>query len=375
MSAALASLPLDAEHRALGARMVPFAGYAMPLHYPAGILAEHRAVRENVGLFDVSHMGEFEVRGPDATAFLQYVTSNDVTRLQPGQAQYSLLLTEAGTIVDDLLVYRLEEAPPAYLLVVNAANRAKDWAWLERWADDVDVDLVDRSEAIALLALQGPRAEATLAPVVDPEVRALPYYHSVLGTVAGVPARISRTGYTGEDGFELFLDAADATHVWRALLAAGAQPAGLGARDTLRLEMGYPLYGQDLDEEHTALEANLGWVVKFQKGDFLGRLALLGQKEAGVGRLLTGLRLQGPGVPRHGYTVLDGNGEPVGAVTSGTHSPSLGVGIALAYLDADVAAEGTSLAVEIRERPVPAVVTRPPFYRHGSVRVGTTKRS
>jgi aminomethyltransferase len=375
MSAALASLPLDAEHRALGARMVPFAGYAMPLHYPAGILAEHRAVRENVGLFDVSHMGEFEVRGPDATAFLQYVTSNDVTRLQPGQAQYSLLLTEAGTIVDDLLVYRLEEAPPAYLLVVNAANRAKDWAWLERWADDVDVDLVDRSEAIALLALQGPRAEATLAPVVDPEVRALPYYHSVLGTVAGVPARISRTGYTGEDGFELFLDAADATHVWRALLAAGAQPAGLGARDTLRLEMGYPLNGLDLDEEHTALEANLGWVVKFQKGDFLGRLALLGQKEAGVGRLLTGLRLQGPGVPRHGYTVLDGNGEPVGAVTSGTHSPSLGVGIALAYLDADVAAEGTSLAVEIRERPVPAVVTRPPFYRHGSVRVGTTKRS
>lgn len=375
MSAALASLPLESEHRALGARLVPFAGYAMPLHYAAGILAEHRAVRERVGLFDVSHMGEFEVRGPDATAFLQFVTSNDVTRLAPGQAQYSLLLTEAGTIVDDLLVYRLEDTPPAYLLVVNAANRAKDWAWLHRWADDYDVDLVDRSDTTALLALQGPQAEATLGPLASPDVSALPYYHSVVGTVAGAPARISRTGYTGEDGFELYLDVADARTVWRALLAAGAQPAGLGARDTLRLEMGYPLYGQDLDEEHTALEANLGWVVKFHKEDFLGRLALLGQKEAGVGRLLTGLRLQGPGVPRHGYAVLDGDGDAVGAVTSGTHSPSLGVGIALAYLDAEAAGEGTHLAVEIRDRSVPAVVVRPPFYRHGSVRAGTPKRS
>lgn len=361
--------PLHAEHVRLDAKLVPFAGYEMPVHYPTGITAEHRAVREIAGLFDVSHMGEFEVRGPDAAAFLQRTTSNDVERLEVGQAQYSTLPREDGTLLDDLLVYR---HPDRYVLVVNAANRERDLAWLREHAADYEVQIDDRSDEVALLALQGPGAEAILARLTDTDLSAIGYYRFAEGEVAGVPATISRTGYTGEDGFELYLAADEAQRVWRELLeigqADGLVPAGLGCRDSLRLEMGYALYGHDLDDTTTPYEAGLGWVTKLDTG-FIGADALRRQKEQKPTRRLVGFRLLERGFPREGYEV-ERDGEAIGTVTSGTSSPTLGEGIGMAYVDPSAAKPGTSVGVRIRDRVVPAEVVRPPFHTGGSVRTG-----
>lgn len=360
--------PLHAEHEALGGKMVPFAGYSMPVQYPSGMIAEHRAVREAAGLFDVSHMGEFEVRGPDAEHLVQRVTINDAGKVEVGQAQYSAMVHDDGGLLDDLLVYRLDDH---WMLVVNASNRAKDWAWITQQAEGLDVELTDRSDEIALLALQGPRTREILAPLTPLDLDEIGYYRFAEGDVASVRGLISATGYTGEDGFELYLPAADAVTVWRRLLEAGADhgliAAGLGARDSLRLEMGYALYGNDLDEDHSPLEASLGWITRLEAGDFVGREALRRQKDEGVARRLVGLRLTERGFPRPGYPIV-ADGRPIGVVTSGTLSPSLGAGIAMGYVETEWAAPGSQIAVEIRGRAVPAEVQRPPFYADGSIR-------
>ena len=368
MTEGLKQTPLNDEHVALGGKMVPFAGFSMPVQYPTGITAEHRAVREAAGLFDVSHMGEFVVRGPGALDLVQRISVNDASKIEVGQAQYSAMCLESGCVIDDLIIYRFADR---YMLVVNAANLAKDWAWVSRHAEDFDVELEDVSDATALLALQGPGAREILRPLADLDVDEVRYYRFMEGTVAGVPAIISGTGYTGEDGFELYVPVDRAVERWRALLeagqGAGLVPAGLGARDSLRLEVGYALYGNDLDEEHTTLESGLGWVTKLDKGDFIGREALAAQKEAGVERRLVGLRLTGRGFPRPGYDVCS-DGGAVGTVTSGTVSPTLGVGVALGYVPVGLAKAGTELQIDARGRLVDAVVQRPPFYTEGSIR-------
>lgn len=360
--------PLFEEHAALGAKLVPFAGWEMPVQYPTGITAEHQAVRTAAGLFDVSHMGEVEIRGSQALDLLQHVTSNDVSRVEVGQAQYGALLTEHGTVLDDLIVYRFDDR---YLAVVNGAGRERDVEWLRTQAQAFDVEVVDRSDDYALLALQGPAAERILQPLTDTALGEIAYYRFREGEVAGVPAIISRTGYTGELGFELYVPAERGAELWRALLAAGADAglvaAGLGARDSLRLEMGYVLYGSDLDDRRTPLEAGLGWVTKLDKGEFLGRDVLQRQKAEGPAERLAAFRLLERGFPRHGYEVrLDG--ERVGEVTSGTMSPSLGYGIGLGYLAAAAAKPGTRVEVVIRGQPVAAEVVRPPFYTGGSAK-------
>ncbi len=361
--------PLHGEHVDLEARLVPFGGFAMPVQYPTGIRAEHEAVRTAAGLFDVSHMGEFRVRGPDALALVSRVTTNDPSGLEPGrQAQYSCMCLEDGGVVDDLVVYRLGEDD--FRLVVNAANREKDWGHVRGRLEGFECELVDESDEVALLALQGPRAQAILEPLASVELDPIGFYRFRHGEVAGVPGVISRTGYTGEDGFELYLPAERAPGVWRTLLERGGDdgllPAGLGARDTLRLEMGYALYGHELDEDVTPLEAGLGWLVKPDKGDFVGRDALLRQREAGLERRLRGFRLEERGFPREGYPVHYG-GERVGEVRSGTVSPSLGDGIGTAYfpVEADV---GDELEVEIRGDRLSARIAEMPFYRDGSLR-------
>jgi aminomethyltransferase len=363
--------PLYEEHVSLGGKIVPFAGWEMPVQYPTGITAEHRAVRSTAGLFDVSHMGEFVVRGPQALDLLQRVSVNDVAALEVGQAQYSAMCYESGGVVDDLLVYRYADR---YMVVVNASNLAKDWAWLTSHAADLDVEVEDVSAATALLALQGPAAREVLGPLADADVDTIRYYRFIEGSVDGIPATIAGTGYTGEDGFELYVPAADAVGVWRALLEAGRSrglvPAGLGARDSLRLEMGYALYGNELDAEHTPLEAGLGWITKLDeqsKKGVIGGDALRRQKTDGVPSRLVGLLLGERAFPRHGYDILAG-GQRVGVVTSGTLSPSLGRGIALAYVPPEHAKPGTALQVDARGRALDAVVTRPPFYTAGSIR-------
>lgn len=368
MSGELHKTPLHSRHVALGAKMVPFAGFDMPVQYPTGITGEHRAVRDQAGLFDVSHMGEFEVRGPDAETLVQKITVNDVTRCEVGQAQYSAMALESGGIIDDLIVYRFADR---FMLVVNASNREKDWAWVERHARGMDVEIRDRSDDFALLAIQGPAAREILRPLADVDVDGIGYYRFAEGSVAGVPAIISGTGYTGEDGFELYVEASRAAGLWDALLEAGQDrgliPAGLGARDSLRLEVGYALYGNDLDEEHTPLESGLAWITKLDQGEFVGREAIQSQKEKGIPTRLVGLRLQARGFPRQGYPVNAG-GRQVGVVTSGTSSPSLGEGVALARVEDGFHQAGTELEVEIRGKGVPAVVQRPPFYTGGSIR-------
>ena len=368
MSSDLKRTPLHDEHVALGGKIVPFAGYQMPVQYPSGITAEHRAVREAAGLFDVSHMGEFEVRGERARDFVQFVTTNDVDRLSVWQAQYSGLVDEQGRLLDDLLVYRF---PDHYFLVVNASNRDRDWAAVRQHAERFGVELRDRSDEMALLALQGPRAAAILARLTETDLEEIGYYRFRQGEVADRPAIISRTGYTGEDGFELYVAADDAPALWRRLLETGAPdglvPAGLGARDSLRLEMGFALYGNDLDETRTPLEAGLGWVTKLDKGEFVGREALQAQKERGVEMRLVGFRLLERGFPRQGYPVRV-EGEEAGVVTSGVVSPSLGEGIGMAYVPAAAAKPGTRIEVVIRGQPVPGEVVRPPFYKQGSIR-------
>lgn len=358
--------PLHEVHVALGAKMVPFAGFEMPVQYPAGITAEHKSVRESVALFDVSHMGEFMIRGAQAIDFINYVTTNDVASLSVGQAQYSTILNEGGTIVDDCLVYRF---PDHLMMVVNASNKDKDLAHISAYMDRFDCSIEDVSDRIALLALQGPRAQQVMARFTDVNLDDIAYYHFQVATVAGVPDVIlSRTGYTGEDGFELYFDASRAVEVWNALMSDGSVvPAGLGARDTLRLEMGMALYGNDIDDGTTPYEAGLGWLVKMKKGDFVGKEALERQKAAGIPRKLIGFTMPDRAFPRHGYPVSC-NGVASGEVRSGTMSPTLGIAIGTAYLPLAAAKEGTQFEVEIRGKRLPAVVQKMPFYKNASHR-------
>lgn len=361
---ALKRTPLTDVHAALGAKLVSFAGYLMPVQYPTGITVEHRAVREKCGLFDVSHMGEFIVRGPGAVDFVNYVTTNDVAGMAVGQAHYSTILNDRGTIEDDCLVYR---GPGYIMIVVNASNVAKDLEHIGRELGRFDATIDDVSDATALLALQGPEAARILQPFTDLDLSSIKYYHFAIGTVAGVPGiTVARTGYTGEDGFELYFPNENAVAIWNALLATGeVTPAGLGARDTLRLEMGMALYGNDIDDTVTPLEANFGWLVKLKKGDFVGRDALVRQKEQGLQRKLVGFTTDERSFPRHGYPVFV-NGVPSGEVKSGTMSPTLNIPIGTAYVPPGSATEGSALEIEIRGRRISARVQKMPFYKHGS---------
>lgn len=359
-SAALRRSSLYDAHVALGARLVPFAGWEMPVQYPSGISAEHRAVREACGMFDVSHMGEVEVRGPDAIAFVNHVTSNDVSALAVGQIQYSALLTERGTIIDDLLVYRY---PEHLFLVINAGNRDADLAYLREQIGAFDATMKDVSDQYALIAVQGPHAPAVVQRLTSTPLDEIKYYRFVEGEVAGVPAIISRTGYTGELGFELYVPWEQAPAVWNALLAdGGVAPCGLGARDTLRLEAGMGLYGHELDIDTTPLEAGLGWLVKLGKPSFRGKEVLVRQHEEGVERRLVGFTFDERAIPRQGMSVWYGDLE-VGTVRSGTMSPTLGVPIGTCYLPAAAAVAGTHFEVDVRGRRIPARVVPMPFYK------------
>ena len=355
--------PLHSIHVSLGAKLVPFGGYEMPVSYPAGIAAEHRAVRERVGVFDVSHMGEFEVSGPDRNAFVQRVTCNDVGALKPGQAQYSAILTTDGTFVDDCVVYRFEDR---LMLVVNAANIAKDWAHIVAQKRGANVRLRDISDETGLLAVQGPGAETLLAPLTPVGLAMIPYYYFAQGKVAAVQCFISRTGYTGEDGFELYCRAADLEALWLALVGAGrAEPCGLGARDTLRLDAGYPLYGSDIDDGVTPYEAGLGWIVKLDKGaDFTGLAALKRQKLEGVKRRRVGFKVTEPKVvARHGYGVYV-DGTQVDVVRSGTVTPTANCAIGMTYLPVAQAKPGAQFTIDVRGKRAPAEVVRLPFVAH-----------
>jgi aminomethyltransferase len=364
----LQQTPLHAVHLALGARMMPFAGFDMPVQY-TGILDEHLAVRQAAGLFDVSHMGEVRVQGPKALAFVQYLVSNDAGKLHNGRAMYSVMCTEQGGIVDDLLVYRIGEED--YLLVVNAANIETDFAWMQDH-NPMGATLEDISAQVALLAIQGPKAFDIVQSLTDVPLE-IPYYH-FLPIPAGrfldcQQALLSHTGYTGEAGLEIYCEADKAVDVWQALMEAGAafglKPAGLGARDTLRLEAGYCLYGQDITTATHPLEAGLGWITKLDKGDFIGREALLRVKAEGIRRRLVGFVLEDRGVPRQGYPLLDSEGRPIGEVTSGTQSPILGQGVGLGYVPNDPAftQPGSPLWVEVRGRALRATVRKPPFHK------------
>ncbi|HZP43438.1 MAG TPA: glycine cleavage system aminomethyltransferase GcvT [Candidatus Binatia bacterium] len=354
--------PLYDAHRALGARFVEFAGWEMPLSY-TGAHDEHQAVRERCGLFDVSHMGEVEISGPGAGVVCQELTVNDVARLRVGEGQYTILCREDGGVIDDLILFRLD--PARYLLVVNAATTASDLDWIRSHVGR-RADVVDRSAELALLALQGPEAEGALRTVTSIDLPRLRPFAAARGPVAGRSTLITRTGYTGEDGFELLVDAADALPVWEEVLDAvrrrGGRAAGLGARDTLRLEAGLPLCGTDMDATTTPLEAGLAWVVKLGKGDFVGRAALARQAEAGVPRRLSGFELGEPSIARHGCAVWK-EGARIGTVTSGAKSPTLGSFIGLCYVPRPLAAAGTHVDVEIRSRRVAARIVERPFYR------------
>ena len=359
--------PLYDAHVALGAKIVPFAGFEMPVQYPTGITREHEAVRSAAGMFDVSHMGEFMVEGSGALAFVSHVTTNDPAQLALGQVQYSVFCLPDGGIVDDLLVYRMGEQ--RFRLVVNGANIDKDWAHVVGLAGDFDVELTNESDDIGLIALQGPAAEAILQPLVDVDLASMGFYWFAEGHVDGAPGVISRTGYTGEAGFELYLPPDATRSVWDRLLEAGEEhallPAGLGCRDSLRLEMGYALYGNDIDEQTSPLEAGLSWLVKLGKERFVGQETLVAQKQAGLSRRLRGFRLAERGFPRPGYDVIYA-GEAVGPVRSGTLSPTLGYGIGTAYLPAE-ASPGDDVGIRIRNREIPGQVVPLPFYDGGSL--------
>jgi len=340
--------------------MVPFAGFEMPVQYADGALAEYRTVREGgAGLFDISHMGQVRVRGTDALAFLQYVTSNDVARLVDGQVQYSVLLNDTGTFIDDITTYRISAIE--YYLCVNAANRQRDVAHLQQQAAAFDVTIVDESTETALLALQGEAAQAILQAKTAVNLDDIGYYHFRQATFCGGTALASRTGYTGEDGFEIYLPAAAATTVWRALIDGGATPVGLAARDMLRTEMGYALYGHEISEAVTPVEAGLMWITRLEKGEFIGRDAVARRRAEGPRQRLIGLKLAGRGIPRAHYSVIH-NGRQVGEVTSGMFSPLAGCGVALAYVE-PAAAGAEGLTVDIRGRHVPAECVKPPFVR------------
>jgi aminomethyltransferase len=355
--------PLYETHVSLGARMVEFAGWEMPVQY-SGHVQEHMAVRQAAGLFDVSHMGEIEIRGADALALVQRVTTNDAAKLEDNQVQYSTMVNESGGVIDDLLVYRVNSE--FFLLVVNAGTTDSDFQWIKSHAGSLNVEAHNTSAGYALLALQGPHAERILQDLADHMLDRIPYYWSQRVQVDGVDCRVSRTGYTGEDGFEILCHATDARHLWNRLLVTGQDrgliPCGLAARNTLRLEAAFRLYGHDMDETTTPLEAGLGWIVKLNKGDFVGREALLRQKEQGLKRKLVGFEVLDRAPARDGYPIVIGD-EQVGTVASGSPAPFLKKNIGLAYLPIEHTPVGTEFFVVVRGRKVPARVVETPFYK------------
>ncbi len=359
--------PLYEQHLALGARIVEFSGWEMPVQY-SGILAEHEAVRTQAGLFDVSHMGEFKVEGADAQAFLNYLVPNDVARLAVHQALYTQLCRPDGTTIDDLLIYRLAEQH--YMLVVNAGNIDKDYAWVDEQAQRFShLALSNQSDTTALLAVQGPAAQTILQTLTALDLAPIRYYRFAAGEVSGIHCLVSRTGYTGEDGFELYCVSADVVALWKALLEAGKSygllPAGLGARDTLRLEAGYCLYGHELDDQTNPLEAGLSWTVKLDKGDFIGRAALQEQKARGLQRQLVGIEMVERGIARGGYVLYaeDDAAHQIGVLTSGAPSPTLHKNIAMGYVETAGATIGKSLFVDIRGKRTQAQIVALPFYK------------
>lgn len=363
MSTDLKSTALEQIHIALGAKMVPFAGYNMPVQY-SGLRQEHAAVRERAGMFDVSHMGEFFVEGPDAIPFLQNVTSNDVSKLIPGKIQYSCFPNEQGGIVDDLLVYCFSEEH--FLLVVNASNMDKDWNHLQNYTSSFEVELSNQSDDCSLLAVQGPKATEILQTLTQVNLNEIRYYNFLIGRIAGIEeVFISATGYTGAGGFELYVPNEHAAKLWNSVIEAGEPygllPAGLGARDTLRLEMGMCLYGNDIDDTTSPLEAGLGWITKFSK-DFISSQTFAKQKEEGLSKKLVGFEMIDRGIPRHGYEIAK-NGKVVGRVTSGTASPSTGKNIGMGYVPIELSAEGSEFDVLIRNKSIKAQVVKLPFYK------------
>jgi len=360
-SQSLKNIPLHDIHVALGGKIVPFAGYNMPVLY-TNLIEEHNAVRNSVGMFDVSHMGEFVVKGPEATAFLQWVTSNDVAKLSDGKIQYSCLPNDKGGIVDDLLVYRWHENE--YNLVVNASNIEKDWNWLQS-QNKFDCTMENISDDVCLLAVQGPNATALLQTLTNENLADIPYYSFVGGEMAGIKdVIISNTGYTGSGGFELYVWNKDAVKMWNAVMEAGKiydiKPAGLGARDTLRLEKGFCLYGNDINDETSPIEAGLGWITKFNK-DFVNKAHHLKIKEEGPRKKLVGFELIDRGIPRQHYTINDAQGNAIGEVTSGTQSPTLGKAIGLGYVNIANTAVGSEIYIEVRGKQLKAVVCKIPF--------------
>ena len=355
---------LTAVHESLGAKMVPFAGFNMPVSYE-GINLEHETVRTGVGVFDVSHMGEFVVEGPHALALLQKVSSNDVAKLQPGKAQYSCLPNETGGIVDDLIVYMF--APEKYMLVVNASNIEKDWAHINKYNEAFGASLRNLSDDYSLLAIQGPKAIAAMQSLTQVSLKDIPFYAFEVGSFAGLDnIIISATGYTGSGGFEIYCKNEVAQELWNKVFEAGAsfgiKPIGLAARDTLRLEMGYCLYGNDLNDSTSPIEAGLGWITKFNK-DFVNATALLAQKEAGVSKKLTAFALSERGIPRQGYAIVDAAGQNIGTVSSGTMSPSLGIGIGLGYIEVAHTAVDSDVFIQVRNKNLAAKVVKLPFYK------------
>ena len=355
---------LSETHESLGAKMVPFAGYNMPVSYE-GINIEHQTVREGVGVFDVSHMGEFLIEGPDALDLIQKVTSNDASKLTIGKAQYSCLPNETGGIVDDLIVYRVKEE--TYLLVVNASNIEKDWNHISKYNEVFNAEMKNLSEAYSLLAIQGPKAVEAMQSITSVDLSAIKFYNFVVGDFAGIEhVIISATGYTGSGGFEIYCKNTEAKQVWDTIFEAGTdfriKPIGLEARDTLRLEMGYCLYGNDITDDTSPFEAGLGWITKFTK-DFVNSKALAREKEHGPKRKLIAFELDDRGVPRQGYDIVDGQGKTIGEVTSGTMSPSLGKGIGLGYVPNIFSDIGSKINIQIRKNAVSATVVKLPFYK------------
>lgn len=354
---------LTKTHEALGAKLVPFAGFNMPVQYE-GVTIEHETVRKGVGVFDVSHMGEFLIEGEHALALIQKVTSNDASKLTVGKAQYSCLPNDDGGIIDDLIVYRVKEN--TYLLVVNASNIEKDWDWI-RSKNTMGATMKDLSDAYSLLAIQGPKAIEAMQPLTSHDLSAINFYNFIVGDFAGIEhVIISATGYTGSGGFEIYCKNSEVQTIWDAIFEAGKafgiKPIGLAARDTLRLEMGYCLYGNDINDTTSPIEAGLGWITKFTK-EFTNSEALKKQKEQGVDRKLVGFELNERGIPRHDYDIVDGNGNKIGIVTSGTMSPSLGKGIGLGYVPSIFSEVGSKIYIQIRKNAIPATVVKLPFYK------------
>jgi len=354
-------IPLNDLHEKLGAKMVPFAGYNMPVRYSSDI-EEHTTVRKSVGVFDVSHMGEFSLKGPHALDLIQRVTSNDASKLVDGQAQYSCLPNETGGIVDDLIVYKIKDND--YFLVVNASNIDKDWNWISKF-NTKGVEMTNLSDSLCLFAVQGPKAASVVQKLTTIDLSAIKYYHFAVGTFAGVEnVIVSNTGYTGAGGFEIYVENESAEKVWNAIFEAGIdvniKPIGLGARDTLRLEMGFCLYGNDIDDTTSPIEGGLGWITKFTK-EFTNSAAIKKQKEEGVTKKLVGFRRIDKGIPRHDYQLKNALGEAIGKVTSGTMSPMLGIGSGLGYVTAGFASPGSEIFIDIRGKALKAQVSKTPL--------------